>query len=83
MNAREVRCGVSGYEGREKREKRSVKWDTRSLVRRNLGAGNVMEVSRMIGSDFRCKCCATSLYLPNPVVRWRSNFLLTYWHTAA
>ena len=29
-------------------------WDTLDLVRRNLGAGSVMEVSRVVRSDFRC-----------------------------
>lgn len=46
MNASGVRCGVSGYEGREKRKRGSVKWSTLIVGRRNLGGGNVMEVSR-------------------------------------
>ena len=45
MNAREVRGDVSGYEGRERCENGSVMWDTLNLVRRNLGARTVMEVS--------------------------------------
>lgn len=66
MNAREVRCGVSGYEGRKKRERGSVKWDTLDLVRRNLGAGSVMEFASMVGSGISlralCEEAASMLY---------------------
>jgi hypothetical protein len=47
MNAREVGGGVSGYEGRKKRKRGSVMWDTLDLVRRNLGAGSVMEFATL------------------------------------